>query len=493
MPRPGSLTVAAACMALSAALQLGSALAATQSVPAPSAAVAAAAAETTVNASFSTAASVAPRTFNFATDTLPPLSLGATWLISCLQFSNLFLNSILLYAAHKGKMFQNSANVLIVNLAIADLGLALTNFPIWFSNAITGKWAFGPIACLWNGFACSFFVYNSVVTLFFTTAERYLSIVMQKRLERKVILQLLGGVWIGGIGYAALPILAGGQGYILQSSSVYCAPDWSSTWPADGILKVIMCSLISVTMTIMIIGYYKIISVFRQSQRSVKASHQGGGASSTGNTSASATSAPKAAEAGTAKPSSATGGAVPGGSLLRTVGAKDSPNASANAGAGAGGKLEDSGSTAVPSSQTRSPSASFGQSGAALLASAVKRVRATSQKPEKRHLSAAEIVARKNEKMLLKRAIAVVGVFFLSWVLYLYVWVATWVVPHPVDPLMDCISGFMVSFIGVCNPLFTFMLDKRYGTLVRQILNLPPPASAEANAAGQATTRKGNR
>ncbi|KNE70217.1 hypothetical protein AMAG_15186 [Allomyces macrogynus ATCC 38327] len=388
-------------------------------------------------------------------------------------------------------MFQNSANVLIVNLAIADLGLAMTNFPIWFSNAITGKWAFGPIACLWNGFACSFFVYNSVVTLFFTTAERYLSIVMQKRLERKVILQLLGGVWIGGIGYAALPILAGGQGYILQSSSVYCAPDWSSTWPADGILKVIMCSLISVTMTIMIIGYYKIISVFRQSQKSVRSSHQGGGASSMGNASASATSAagrgsPRPAEAGAAK----AGDAVPGASLLRAVGAKDSPNASANA--GAGGKLDESGSTAVPSSRTRSPSVSFGQSGAALLASAVKRVRATSQKLEKQHLSAAEIVARKNEKMLLKRAIAVVGVFFLSWVLYLYVWVATWVVPHPVDPLMDCISGFMVSFIGVCNPLFTFMLDKRYGTLVRQILKLPPPASAEANAAGQATTRKGN-
>ncbi|KAJ3366878.1 Opsin-5 [Allomyces arbusculus] len=492
MPRPGSLTVAAACVALSAALQLGSAFAATQAVPAPaSAVVAAAAAETPVNASFSTAASVSPRTFNFATDSLPPLSLSVTWLISCLQLSNLFLNSILLYAAHKGKMFQNSANVLIVNLAIADLGLAMTNFPIWFSNAIMGKWAFGPVACLWNGFACSFFVYNSVVTLFFTTAERYLSIVMQKRLERKVILQLLGGVWIGGIGYAALPILAGGQGYILQSSSVYCAPDWSSTWPADGILKAIMCSLISVTMTIMIIGYYKIISVFRQSQRSVKSSRQGGGASSSGNASASATSAaataPKAAEAGAAK----AGNAVPGGSLLRAIGAKDSPNASANA--GAGGKLDESGSTAVPSSCARSPSASFGQSGAALLASAVKRVRATSQKLEKQHVSPAELVARKNEKMLLKRAIAVVGVFFLSWVFYLYVWVATWVVPHPVDPLIDCISGFMVSFIGVCNPLFTFMLDKRYGTLVRQILKLPPPASAEANAAGQATTRKGIR
>ncbi|KAI9152573.1 hypothetical protein H9P43_009365 [Blastocladiella emersonii ATCC 22665] len=490
-------------------------------------------------------------------DDMPVATVAFTWVYAILMTCNVTLNSILVHASRKGKLLTTGANLLIVNLAIADMGLALANLPFWTSNAIAGRWITGQFGCTWMGIVTGYFVFNTVTTLFLTTAERYLSIVRKKKVERDIVIKLIAACWVGGGGYAVLPLLPGGSGYVPIGAGAYCSPDWSSRKPTDAVLKVVICVMISSTILAMVGGYWNIIAEFRKSQKSLvkkpaaaaPPSTNAGAAASTAAKLGAAPSGPGASLAAAAASGAALGSSLGasgttvgsiggggasaslGGSMIKSLLARSgmdpdgsingghnpivptksssgSPNSSTTSpsprtsGIAFGQRLSflsgRSGSSASPTASAsaaadgaavggipRSPSAAshMSASGASTLSrsrTASGRLRLLSRSAGSSmnaSLSPAAIAARKQEKMLLKRAVAVVGAFIACWLMYLYVWIITWVSEGPLDPIIGCVSALPVALIGVFNPLITFTLDKRFAVLVRRVLGLPAPVT----------------
>ncbi|KAJ1508478.1 hypothetical protein HMI54_003210 [Coelomomyces lativittatus] len=327
---------------------------------------------------------------------------------------------------------------------MADLGLALMNLPIWFSNAITGHWVTRKWGCDWNGVMCSYFVFNTVITLFFITAERYFSIVIKKKLEQTQIIKVLIMFWFLGGAYAALPFLSS-SGYMVQSSLTYCAPNWSSLEPSAHTLKIIICAMISSTVFLMAFAYYRIISVFQKSQSTFHSPKLVNLVENTNKAIALDSSIKSNVLDSSIK---STEGVSP-----RLLKFSTLPHVSLN-----------------DSSLNRSLNlnATFNASNAPLLKSWSNKVRGI--KSMKR--SPSHLLARKNEKMLLIRAVSVVLTFIICWCMYLAVWVLTWIHKEPVPVIVDGMSAFLVSIIGVMNPILTFTLDKRYKEVLLKTLRI---------------------
>jgi hypothetical protein len=458
--------------------------------------------------------------FDFEHDLIPPLSAGFSWMYAFLMLVNLCLNTTLVYAAWRGKMLTNAANILIVNLAIADLGVAILNFPIWLSNAIAQRWVFGSVGCFISGASTSYFVFNTVFTLFITTGERYLSIVRKKKVESAIVVKVLaGGGWVFGMAYSFLPYVPGGSGFIVQPSRTYCTTDWASLLAVNQVLKVIICTMISSTMLIMIGAYWKIISVFRESQTNAMASSAPKSGSSTSNklpTSSEENKNAKTALSGSnseavkalASPDHGGAGtfAAPdssfsmvqsllsrglrslNSSLSSTTGIlKQDKNGDSNSTSGVEAKGKglgsSAGTTAENSANGTQPVASQSintrtRRSGSIIATTIVRAAALSRTLSggAAHLSPAAKAARKNEKILLTRAVAVVGAFLLCWGMYLFIWILTWITQEPVPVLVDCISALLVALIGVMNPFLTFALDKRFTVIARRVLGIPEKA-----------------
>ena len=57
-------------------------------------------------------------------------------------------NYIVIRLFTKSKELRTPANMFVVNLAISDMGMVLTQFPMFIYNCYSGgAWAFGPLAC----------------------------------------------------------------------------------------------------------------------------------------------------------------------------------------------------------------------------------------------------------------------------------------------------------------------------------------------------------
>ncbi|NWR31317.1 OPN4 protein, partial [Tachuris rubrigastra] len=52
-------------------------------------------------------------------------------------------NSLVFYAFCRTRSLQTPANMLIINLAISDLLMSITQSPVFFTNSLYKRWIFG--------------------------------------------------------------------------------------------------------------------------------------------------------------------------------------------------------------------------------------------------------------------------------------------------------------------------------------------------------------
>ncbi|XP_042164291.1 opsin-5-like [Oncorhynchus tshawytscha] len=78
---------------------------------------------------------------------------------------SLFGNSTLLYVSYKKKRLLKPAEIFIINLAISDMGLTLSLYPMAITSSIYHKWLFGKTVCLIYAFCSVLFGICSLTTL----------------------------------------------------------------------------------------------------------------------------------------------------------------------------------------------------------------------------------------------------------------------------------------------------------------------------------------
>merc|ERR1719507_2633113 len=95
---------------------------------------------------------------------------------SFIMVGSILGNSLVLWAVLAHRRMRNVTNYFLVNLAVADLGMATLNCIPSFISMRDRQWIFGSFYCRLNSFTSCFTVSISVFTLLAMTLERHKAI-----------------------------------------------------------------------------------------------------------------------------------------------------------------------------------------------------------------------------------------------------------------------------------------------------------------------------
>ncbi|ELT93650.1 hypothetical protein CAPTEDRAFT_113004 [Capitella teleta] len=122
-----------------------------------------------------------------------PLLFGIITLIGVIG------NSLVIYVILSRKRMHSVTNILLLNLAVADLSFVMVIPPFTAYQFAKSQWPFGDAVCKLMHYLVNVTAYVTVYTLVLISAIRYMTIVhhtatAQLRTKRKVILMIIG-IW----------------------------------------------------------------------------------------------------------------------------------------------------------------------------------------------------------------------------------------------------------------------------------------------------------
>ncbi|XP_074753837.1 opsin-5-like [Athene noctua] len=140
-------------------------------------------------------------------------------------------NGILLYVSYKKKNLLKPAEYFIINLAISDLGMTLTLYPLAVTSSLSHRWLYGKQICLFYAFCGVLFGICSLSTLTLLSTVCCLKICFPaygNRFRREHGQILIACAWIYAAVFASCPLAHWGE-YGVEPYGTACCIDWRST------------------------------------------------------------------------------------------------------------------------------------------------------------------------------------------------------------------------------------------------------------------------
>ncbi|KAM9362348.1 parapinopsin-like [Symphorus nematophorus] len=167
----------------------------------------------------------------------PPLSRTGFIILSVIMalFTGpaIILNATVIILTLMHKQLRQPLNYALVNMAVADLGTAMTGGVLAVVNNAQGYFSLGRTGCVMEGFAVSLFGITSLCTVALIAVERMFvvckplgQITFQKR-------HAFGGItlsWLWSLTWNLPPLFGWGR-YELEGVGTSCAPDWHNRDP----------------------------------------------------------------------------------------------------------------------------------------------------------------------------------------------------------------------------------------------------------------------
>ncbi|ESO95664.1 hypothetical protein LOTGIDRAFT_116468, partial [Lottia gigantea] len=154
------------------------------------------------------------------------------------------------------KLRAKPHNVLIINLAIADIGISFSGYPLTTISGFYGQWIFSDVACTITGFISFLLSLGSMNTLMCISIYRYIMICRpenRKYLNDRNTKRVLICIWTHALTWTGLPLLGWG-GYALEPFGTSCSLDWANGEYRNVtylVCTIIVCYIIHV----IVIGY----------------------------------------------------------------------------------------------------------------------------------------------------------------------------------------------------------------------------------------------
>ncbi|KAM8756589.1 parapinopsin-like [Acanthopagrus schlegelii] len=167
----------------------------------------------------------------------PPLSRTGFIILSIIMalFTGpaIILNATVIIVSLMHKQLRQPLNYALVNMAVADLGTAMTGGVLSVVNNAQGYFSLGRTGCVMEGFAVSLFGITSLCTVALIAVERMF--VICKPLGQMTFQKhhALGGIalsWLWSLTWNLPPLFGWGR-YELEGVGTSCAPDWHSRDP----------------------------------------------------------------------------------------------------------------------------------------------------------------------------------------------------------------------------------------------------------------------
>lgn len=154
------------------------------------------------------------------------LAIGITGMIG---------NFLVIYAFSRSRSLRTPANMFIINLAITDLLMCITQTPIFFTTSMHKRWIFGEKACEVYAFCGALFGICSMITLTVIAVDRYFVITRPLAsigvLSQKRALLILTGAWLYSLGWS-LPPFFGWSAYVPEGLMTSCTWDYMTFTPS---------------------------------------------------------------------------------------------------------------------------------------------------------------------------------------------------------------------------------------------------------------------
>ncbi|XP_031133836.1 opsin 4xa isoform X1 [Sander lucioperca] len=156
-------------------------------------------------------------------------------------------NALVMYAFFCNKKLRTAPNYFIMNLAVADFLMAITQSPIFFVNSLYKGWIFGKTGCKMYAFCGALFGITSMINLLAISLDRY--IVITKPLQairwtskRRTCL-VIALVWLYSLAWSLAPLL-GWSSYIPEGLMTSCTWDYMTSTPANKSYTLMLCCFV---------------------------------------------------------------------------------------------------------------------------------------------------------------------------------------------------------------------------------------------------------
>ncbi|KAM4728768.1 melanopsin-like [Anableps anableps] len=183
-------------------------------------------------------------------------------------------NALVIYVFCWSKTLRTPSNLLVVNLAVADFLMSLTQSPVFFVASLHHRWVFGEFACELYAFCGALFGITSMMTLTAIAVDRCLAITRPLAqlggVSRRRLYVVVVGVWVYSLGWS-LPPFFGWSAYIPEGLQTSCSWDYMSfTVTVRTYTVLLFVSVFFIPLTVIAICYLAIFRAVRRAAQEVK-------------------------------------------------------------------------------------------------------------------------------------------------------------------------------------------------------------------------------
>nr|DAC74073.1 TPA_exp: Go opsin [Branchiostoma belcheri] len=175
--------------------------------------------------------------------------------------------SVIVVYARQKKFRSKPHNILILNLAISDLGISIFGYPFCTASGYAGYWLFGDAVCQLYGFMCYTLSMSSLNTLVVIAGFRYISLCRPQyayKLTHRVTAYSLIGVWLYSLLWT-VPPLVGWSSYTYELFGTSCSIKWTVEDTSEMVYVIgscLFCYLVH--LLLLVFFYYKIAKRMRK-------------------------------------------------------------------------------------------------------------------------------------------------------------------------------------------------------------------------------------
>lgn len=202
------------------------------------------------------------------------IAAAETALLVIICFGALTGNVTLFVIIAKTPLLRTKGNLFILNLAVADLLIAVISIPITIVTIISEDWVLGEKVCTASGFFTLLTFVASCVALTMISVNRYHAIChwikYEKKYTRGACVVYVAGMWAIIIGLS-VPPLFGWAKFAYDKGQSYCFVEWSSS-KSYTIFMIVSCLFGPVT--VMTFCYVRIYKFKKASSSNVQSSTQ---------------------------------------------------------------------------------------------------------------------------------------------------------------------------------------------------------------------------
>ncbi|XP_072220001.1 opsin 7, group member a [Leuresthes tenuis] len=157
-----------------------------------------------------------------------PVDITVAVVYSVFGVCSLFGNSTLLYVSYKKKHLLKPAEFFIINLAISDLGLTLSLYPMAITSSFSHRWLYGKTVCSIYAFCGMLFGLCSLTTLTLLSMVCFVKVcypLYGNRFNSFHGRLLIACAWVYALLFACSPLVHWGE-YGPEPYGTACCIDW---------------------------------------------------------------------------------------------------------------------------------------------------------------------------------------------------------------------------------------------------------------------------